>query len=79
MSGGAMGRSLAILILFADDSTMLIRGRTIQEANINTVRVNNEFVEFSKDNLLTSNANKTKVMQMHTHTKLKLWSLQNSS
>jgi hypothetical protein len=58
---------IAILILFADDSTMLIRGKTIQEANSNTVRVNNDFVDFSKDNLLTINANKTKVMQMHTY------------
>jgi hypothetical protein len=59
---------IAIFILFADDSTMLVKGKTLKEAaNTNTVTVNNDFVEFAKDNLLTINASKTKVMQMHTH------------
>jgi hypothetical protein len=58
---------IAILILFADDSTMLVKGKTIKEANTNTETVNNDFVEFTKDNFLTINASKTKVMQMHTH------------
>jgi Reverse transcriptase (RNA-dependent DNA polymerase) len=58
---------IAILILFADDSTMLVKGKTSQEVNTNTVQVNDDFVEFARDNLLTINASKTKIMQMHTY------------
>jgi hypothetical protein len=58
---------IAILILFADDSTALVKGKTVQEANTNTVKANTDFVEFAEENLLTINASKTKVMQMHTH------------
>jgi Reverse transcriptase (RNA-dependent DNA polymerase)/Endonuclease-reverse transcriptase len=58
---------IAILILFADDSTMLVKGKTSQEVNTNTVQVNNDFVGFASDNLLTINASKTKIMQMHTY------------
>jgi hypothetical protein len=58
---------VAILILFADDVTTLVKGKTIQEVNANTVATNEKFVEFADKNLLTVNASKTKVMQMHTH------------
>jgi len=58
---------IAILILFADDSTALVKGKTIYEANVNTIEMNKDFVEFAEENHLTINANKTKVMQMHTH------------
>jgi len=58
---------VAILILFADDSTALVKGKTINEANANTVKANTDFVEFAEENQLTINASKTKVMQMHTH------------
>jgi hypothetical protein len=58
---------IAILILFADDSTMLVKGKTLIEANTNTVKVNNDFVDYAKENLLAINASKTKVMQIHTH------------
>jgi hypothetical protein len=58
---------IAILILFADDSTALVTGKTLHEVNTNTEKVNADFVEFAEENLLTINASKTKVMQMHTH------------
>jgi Reverse transcriptase (RNA-dependent DNA polymerase)/Endonuclease-reverse transcriptase len=58
---------IAVLILFADDSTVLVKGKTLQEANTNAVVTNNDFVSFAEDNLLSINASKTKVMQIHTH------------
>lgn len=58
---------IAILILFADDSTILVKGDTIHEVNTNTIKINTDFVEFAEENLLKINASKTKVMQMHTH------------
>jgi hypothetical protein len=33
----------------------------------NAVVTNNDFVSFAEDNLLSINASKTKVMQIHTH------------
>jgi Reverse transcriptase (RNA-dependent DNA polymerase) len=58
---------IAILILFADDSTVLIKGKTLHEANTNTIKTNNDFVQYADENLLKINASKTKVMQIHTH------------
>jgi Reverse transcriptase (RNA-dependent DNA polymerase) len=58
---------IAVLILFADDSTVLVKGKTLQEANNNAVVTNNDFVSFAEDNLLSINASKTKVMQIDTH------------
>jgi hypothetical protein len=58
---------IAMLILFADDSTIIATGKTLVEANANTVKANHEMVKFSDDNLLYINASKTKIMQIHTH------------
>jgi len=58
---------IAILILFADDSTVLVKGKTLQEVNTNTVKANEDFVDFADVNLLKINASKTKLMQIHTH------------
>jgi len=58
---------IAVLILFADDSTVLVKAKTLCEVNLNTARVNDDFVKFADDNLLSINASKTKVMQMHTY------------
>jgi hypothetical protein len=58
---------IAILILFADDSTVLVKGKTLLEANANAIATNKDFVSFADENLLSINASKTKVMQIHTH------------
>lgn len=39
---------IAILILFADDSIVLVRGKTLQETNTNTINVKDDFVEFAR-------------------------------
>jgi Reverse transcriptase (RNA-dependent DNA polymerase)/Endonuclease-reverse transcriptase len=57
---------IAILILFADDSTIIATGKTLDQANANTVEANREMVNFSQENLLKINASKTKIMQIHT-------------
>jgi hypothetical protein len=44
---------LGVLILFADDSTVLVKGKTLCEVNSNTVKVNDDFVTFADDNSLT--------------------------
>ena len=58
---------VAYLILFADDSTAIVKGKTYEIVNQKTVVANDEFVNFANRNYLTVNASKTKVIQMHTH------------
>jgi hypothetical protein len=58
---------VAYLILFADDSTAIVKGKTYDIVNQKTVAANDEFVNFANRNYLTVNASKTKVIQMHTH------------
>jgi hypothetical protein len=58
---------IALLLLFADDSTALVKGKTNEEANSKTVEVNDQFVSFAEDNHLTINGTKTKILQLHTH------------
>jgi exonuclease III len=58
---------IAMLILFADDSTAIVKGKTYEIVNKKTVATNNEFVKFANENHLTVNATKTKVIQMRTH------------
>jgi Reverse transcriptase (RNA-dependent DNA polymerase) len=58
---------IALLILFADDATAIVKGKTFNEVNSNTLTSNNQMIEFAKNNFLHINANKTKILQMHTH------------
>jgi hypothetical protein len=58
---------IALLILFADNSTAIVKGKTSEIVNQKTVAANNEFVNFASKNHLTVNACKIKVIQMHTH------------
>jgi hypothetical protein len=58
---------IAILILFADDTTAVITGKTNEEANEKTSIVNSNIVRFADENLLKLNGSKTKILQMHTH------------
>jgi predicted RNase H-like HicB family nuclease len=58
---------IAILILFADDSTIIAKGKTLSEANTNATKANTEMVKFADENHLKINASKTKIMQIHTH------------
>jgi hypothetical protein len=57
---------LACLYLFADDTTAVIKGNTSHEVNTKTVSVNNEVATFATDNSLRLNAQKTKILQIHT-------------
>jgi hypothetical protein len=58
---------LAFLLFFADDSNAILRGKTHQDVNVKTESVTNKFIEFSETDHLKINANKTKVLQMHTY------------
>jgi Reverse transcriptase (RNA-dependent DNA polymerase) len=58
---------IAILLIFADDSSALIRGKTNVECNSKTVEANNQFVNFAQENHLQMNAQKTKILQIRTH------------
>ena len=58
---------IALLILFADDTTALVKGKTYEEVNTKTLASNRQMVEFASSNFLHINANKTKILQMHTH------------
>lgn len=60
---------IALLILYADDSTAIITGKTQEIANLKSAQVNNQFTNFASDNLLTVNASKTQILQIHTHHK----------
>jgi exonuclease III len=57
---------LAVLVIFADDSTMLIKGSNSNEVNEKTIVANNDVVNYAKENYLTLNSKKTMVMQMRT-------------
>jgi hypothetical protein len=68
----ALAVVICILILFADDATALVTGKTEKETNEKSKVVNDDVVKFSQDNCLRLNAGKTKILQMHTaQTKLK--------
>jgi len=58
---------IALLLLFADDSSALVKGKTNEEVNNKTVTVNNQFVNFAEENHLKINGSKTKILQLHTH------------
>jgi len=58
---------IAILLIFADDSSAFIKGKTNAECNNKTVEANDQFVNFAKANYLKMNAQKTKILQIHTH------------
>jgi Reverse transcriptase (RNA-dependent DNA polymerase) len=61
-----------LLILFADDATALVTGKTEEVTNEKSRQVNEDVVKFSKDNCLRLNTGKTKILQMHTaQTRLK--------
>jgi len=57
---------LACLILFADDSTSLVKGKTYEDVNKKTVSVNQDVQEYAAQNFLRLNSSKTKILQMHT-------------
>jgi hypothetical protein len=58
---------IACLILFADDSSVIVRGKTSVEVNEKTKNVNDNVVQFADDNFLKLNAAKTNILQIHTH------------
>ena len=57
---------LACLYLYCDDTTAVVKGETFQEVNAKTVTVNNEVASFATDNSLRLNAQKSKILQIHT-------------
>lgn len=57
---------IAILILFSDDNTALIKGKTYQEVNSKAESVNQQVTKFANDNCFRLNAQTTKILQMHT-------------
>jgi hypothetical protein len=58
---------LAILIIFADDSTAVVKGKTYKEVNEKTVETNKSVANFAEQNFLKLNAAKTNILQIHTH------------
>jgi hypothetical protein len=58
---------LAILIIFADDSTAIVKGKSYKEVNEKTVETNKAVVDFAQQNFLRLNASKTNILQIHTH------------
>jgi hypothetical protein len=58
---------IACLILFADDSSVIVKGRTAKLVNEKTVETNNAVVNFAENNFLRLNAAKTNILQVHTH------------
>jgi hypothetical protein len=58
---------IALLLLFADDSSALVKGKTNEEVNSKTLQVNEQFVNFAEENHLKINGSKTKILQLHTH------------
>jgi Reverse transcriptase (RNA-dependent DNA polymerase) len=58
---------IAILLIFADDSSALVTGKTNAECNIKTAEANDQFVNFAQENHLQMNAQKTKILQIRTH------------
>jgi hypothetical protein len=58
---------IASLILFADDSSAIVKGKNVKEVNDKTVDTNKAVVTFAEDNLLKLNAAKTNILQIHTH------------
>jgi exonuclease III len=58
---------LASLIIFADDSTAIVKGKTFAEVNDKTVETNRCVVNFAEQNFLKLNASKTNILQIHTH------------
>jgi hypothetical protein len=56
---------LGCLVMFADDTTALVKGKTYSEANTKTVQVNNQMVNYAEANGLRLNPSKTKILQMH--------------
>jgi exonuclease III len=57
----------AILLIFADDSSALVVGNTYSEVHDKTVIVNDSVIKFANDNFLRLNAQKTNILQIHTH------------
>jgi hypothetical protein len=58
---------IACLILFADDSSVIFKGKTAKVVNEKTVETNNAVVNFAENNFLRLNAAKTNFLQIHTH------------
>jgi exonuclease III len=58
---------IACLILFADDSSVIVKGKTAKDVNDKTVQTNNAVVNFAENNFLRLNAAKTNILQVHTH------------
>jgi hypothetical protein len=54
------------LILFADDSSFLIKGKNYTETNTKSSTVNDSVIKFANDNFLQLNADKTVVMQIRS-------------
>jgi Reverse transcriptase (RNA-dependent DNA polymerase) len=58
---------IACLILFADDSSAIVKGKNAKEVNDKTEDTNKAVVAFAEDNYLKLNASKTNILQIHTH------------
>jgi hypothetical protein len=43
---------IACLILFADDSSVIVKGKTAKDVNDKTVEINNAVVNFAENNFL---------------------------
>jgi Reverse transcriptase (RNA-dependent DNA polymerase) len=63
---------IAVLVIFADDSTAIVKGKSYKEVNENTIETNKSVVDFAEQNFLRLNAAKTNILQIHTHQTKKL-------
>jgi hypothetical protein len=50
---------IACLYLFADDSSVVVRGKNFPEVNLKSTIVNQNVISFAEDNFLRLNAKKT--------------------
>jgi exonuclease III len=57
---------IACLYLYADDSSVVVRGKNTQEVNFKSEIANQNVIDFSRDNYLRINAKKTNLLQIHT-------------
>jgi hypothetical protein len=62
---------LAILMIFADDSTAIVKGESYKEVNAKTVETNKSVINFAELNFLRLNASKTIIFSKSILIKLK--------
>jgi hypothetical protein len=58
--------------LFADNSSVIVKGKTAKDVNDKTVESNNAVVSFAENNFLRLNAAKTNILYKFIRIKLKI-------